>query len=318
MIYRLRADWNTKTIRITKAEGQTNRNYIVEHKRKKFFVRLPWESNVIDRAIEGKNIFALANNKKLASVLPTYYCYVLRKKNILDPRDTNVFLVPDGTMIASYIEGKEYSLELFKKEKYQKLLAKACYAFHASGVRFVNTYDVFRDEIQKYRIAGEKYPLQEITDIETITAFKKLEKQAKKKLLPLKRSMPAHNDFIFQNFLLGKNNTVYLLDFEYAGLSMRGGVYYDFGFLFADNLFRRPRMTTDLFEQFLSIADKIYKKKLDRGQIYAAAQAVVIMQFWWGILRYFYVETKKEKQYFKKYVQARGQKIPELAKTLPN
>jgi hypothetical protein len=97
---------------------------------------------------------------------------------------------------------------------------------------------------------------------------------------------------------------------------MRAGMYYDFGFLFADNLFRRPRITKDLFEQFLSVADKVYGKKLDREQIYAAAQAVIVMQFWWGILRYFSVSTKKEKQYFAAYIRSRAQKAQELARSL--
>lgn len=303
-------------MRITKAGGQTNRNYVVTHKNKKFFVRLPWETDVINRTIEGKNILALSKNKKLASVLPTYHCYILGKKDILNQKDKNVFLVPDGTMVAQYIQGKEYSLELFENKKYQKLLAQAFYAFHTSGVRFVNIYDVFRDETEKYRVAAQKHFLKDIVTPKTIAVFRNLEQQAKKKLMSIKKGVPTHNDFIFQNFLVGKNSKVYLSDFEYAGMNRRGGICYDFGFLFADNLFRKPAITKNLFEQFLSVADKVYKRKLDREQVYAASQAVIIMQFWWGILRYGTVKTKKEKQYFAKYIQARAKKAQELAKTL--
>ena len=146
----------------------------------------------------------------------------------------------------------------------------------------------------------------------TILKFEKLEKEAKKNLSPLKSSISTHNDFIFQNFLIGKNKKVYLLDFEYAGLNRRGGIYYDFGFLFADNLFRNPPMTKEIFEDFLSVADKVYGQRLDRQQIYAGALATVIMQFWWSILRYFSVGTKKEKQYFTKYLSDRAKGVEKL------
>jgi hypothetical protein len=76
--------------------------------------------------------------------------------------------------------------------------------------------------------------------------------------------------------------------------------------LFADNLFRKPRMSKDIFEDFLAVADSVYGRILDREQIYAAASAVVIMQFWWGILRYSNVSSKKERQYFLRYTKKRA------------
>jgi thiamine kinase-like enzyme len=316
IIYRLSKNWSAKTVRVTKAGGQTNRNYIVEHKGSKSFVRLPWESDVIDRVTEGKNILELKKNKNLRSILPGYRAYILKKKNILTPESKDIFDAPDGTMITEFIEGREFSFADFKEKKRQKMLAKMFYTFHASDARFVNTYDVFRDEIEKYRIKAQAYPFSEIADAEAAAAFKKVEKETKAELTPLKKGVPAHNDCIFQNFLVGKNGKVYLLDFEYAGLSMRGGMYYDFGFLFADNLFRKPVVTKDMFEDFLCVADKVYRQKLDRQQIYAAAAAVVVMQFWWAILRYFSVQTKKEKKYFAAYVRARAQKVEQLSNIL--
>jgi thiamine kinase-like enzyme len=311
----LHTDWNAKTTHIAKAGGQTNRNYVVTYKNQKFFVRLPWETHVIDRTIEGKNILALSKNKKLVAILPKYYVYILNKKNILNAKDPNGYDVPDGTIVAQYIEGREFTTADFKETKSQKMLLQAFFAFHTSGVRFVNTYDVFCDEIEKYRVEAQKYSLQEIVSIETIVTLTNLEKRAKKKLSVLKKGVPAHNDFIFQNFFIGKNKKVYLLDFEYAGMNMRGGIYYDFGFLFADSLFRKPVTTKEVFEQFLAVADKVYGKKLDREQIYAAIQAVIVMQVWWGILRYFSVQTQKEKQYFTGYVQARATKVKDLSKS---
>jgi len=62
----------SKPLYAARAGGQTNRNYIVECRRKKFFVRLPWES-VLDRKTEGKNILALSRNKKVQRILPRYF-----------------------------------------------------------------------------------------------------------------------------------------------------------------------------------------------------------------------------------------------------
>lgn len=302
----------SKPFRAVKAGGQTNRNYIVSYqgKGKKFFVRLPWErADMIDRAKEGKNIVALTRNKKLARILPRYYAYILKKKNILAKKSRDVFDVPDGTMVAEYIEGREFTFRMFQQKKYQEALAKVLHIFHTSGVRFANRYDVFRDEIEKYRVAAQKLPLSKVIDQKTVLKFQEIEKEAKGKLRPLKRGLATHNDFIFQNFLVGRNKNIYLLDFEYAGWSMRGGIYYDLGFLFADNLFRDPSTTRELYEDFLGVVDTVYQRRLDRGQIYAGALAVVIMQFWWGLLRYFSVHTQKEKTYFAKYVRDRAKGV---------
>jgi len=316
IIYRLNADWNRKTIRVKRAGGQTNRNYVVEHKKKKFFVRLPWETHVINRTIEGQNILALSKNKKLVSILPKYHAYVLNKKNILNPKERDVFDVPDGTVVADYIEAREFTAKDFTVKESQKTLAKTLCIFHESGVRFVNKYDVFADEIAKYRIAAQKHNTRECVDDAVIAFFKNAEKQAKKKIVLTTKGIGTHNDFIFQNFLLDKKGKVYILDFEYAGMNMRGGRYYDFGFLFADNLFRRPVITKKTFEEFLSVADTMYKKKLDREQVYATVSAVIVMQFWWGIVRYFSVQTKKEKHYFAEYIKVRAKKAEDLLRNL--
>src|SRR3989344_595730 len=98
LIYRLNEDWKPGRIKIKKAGGQTNRNYIVQTGKKRYFVRLPWEADVIDRKID--------------------------KKNILDPKSRQVFDLPDGTMLAEYIDGKLFTLYLLKNKEYQKKLAR--------------------------------------------------------------------------------------------------------------------------------------------------------------------------------------------------
>ena len=317
LICRLNRNWRPGNIKVKRAGGQTNRNYIVQYKNKKFFVRLPWESDVIDRKIEGKNILALSKNKRLREILPWYYVYILNKKNILDSKNQKIFnLLNDGTMMTEYIEGKLFSPILFKKRQYQEKLAKMFYIFHKSRVSLVNDYSVFRDELAKYRRAVEKRGVPKFINEKTILNLKKIEIEAKKRTLLLKKGVPTHNDFIFQNFLVGKNGKLYLLDFEYAGMNRKGGCLYDFAFLFADNVFRQPAMNKKLFEQFLKTADKIYGQRLDRGQIYWLALAVPVMQVWWGLLRYFDVKTKKEKEYFKDYVLKRAKGVEFLYKLI--
>lgn len=309
-IYRLNENWRPGNIKVKKAGGQTNRNWIVQYKNERFFVRLPWEAaDIIDRTVEAKNIFALSRNKKLRKILPKYYLYIFQNKNILQPKSREIFDVPNGTMMAEYIEGRLLTMPLFRKRIYQKKLARMFYTFHTSGVRFVNRYNVFRDEVRKYRLVAKKYPLQQLIDVETIVSLEKIGKEAQRMLPLLKRGVSTHNDFIFQNFLIGENDKMYLLDFEYAGLNEKGGILYDFGFLFADNLFRNPPINQELFEKFLKITDKIYKKPLSRSQIYWSAVAATLVMFWWGLIRYFNVETQKEKKYFKEYVLKRAKGI---------
>ncbi len=310
LICRLDKRWNPQTIRVKKAGGQTNRNYIVAFRGKKFFVRLPWES-VLDRKTEGKNILALSHSKKVQRILPEYFIYVFSKRNVLDQKDRNRYSVPDGTMIAEYITGREFTVRDFRQKEYQKRLAKTLCAFHISGVRFVNTYDVFRDEIAKYRVAVAKYPVVQIVSKEVLQRIRGIEEEAKKQLPANKKGVSTHNDFLLQNFLIGQKGNIYLLDFEYAGFNIRGCISYDFGFFLADNLFRKPSITKKLFEEFLDVVEREYKRRFNRKQIYWCAVAALLVQVWWGMLRYFSV-SPKERPYFKDYVQKRTEGVLEL------
>ena len=257
---------------------------------------------MIDRKIEGKNVMALARNKKLAGILPKYYVYILKKKNILAPKSKDVFDVPDGTIVAEFIEGREFTMKDFQQEKYQEVLAKALHTFHTSGVRFGNPYDVFRDEIKKYRLGAMKHRFQKFLDEDTIHKLLEIEKEAEQKLRVFKQGISTHNDFIFQNILVAKSNRVYLLDFEYAGLNKKGGIFYDLGYVFRDSFFNPPLMSSKMFEQFLSAADKVYKRRLDRSQIYWAVIAALLVGIWWGVMRYFSV-PRKERAYFQTYAR---------------
>ncbi|MBI1971536.1 MAG: phosphotransferase [Candidatus Wildermuthbacteria bacterium] len=302
-------------IKLKKLGGQTNSNWLAECRGKKFFVRIPWESGVINRKVEGKNILALSRNRKVARIVPRYFVYVLDKRNILNANDPQKYLVPDGTMVAEYIAGKELTMEQFKKPEFQKKLAQTFVLFHQSGVRFVNPYNVFRNEIQKYRIEASKHQLEQLVDAYAVQELRALEKGADQQIVPLKRGVSTHNDFLFQNLIVDKNHHIFIVDFEYAGLNKKGGILYDIGYFFVDHLFRTPRMTKPLFEKFLDSVDKAYKKKLNRDQIYWSTVAALLVQIWWGAMRYFSV-PKKEQPYFRAYTKKRVRGISTLVNEL--
>ena len=317
LICRLDRRWKPEIIQVKRLGGQTNRNFVVTYREpfglprgkagklrvKKFFVRLPWErEDVVDRANEGKNILAMARNKKLRRILPKYRLYILKRKNSLAPASKEHFDVPDGTIVSEFLEGSELTMRHFRQRRYQRALAKTLAAFHGSGVRFVNPYNVFQDEIRKYRLKAMRHSLSKFFSKGTLTELLVIEKEAEQRLQETPLGISSHNDIIFQNILVSKNGMLRLLDFEYAGLNEKGGIFYDLGFAFRDSFFNPPQMSQEVFERFLSAADKAYKKKLDRSQIYWAVIAALLVGIWWGILRYFDA-SKQEKAYFQIYVQ---------------
>lgn len=310
LILKLNNEWQLSKIKIKKAGGQTNRNYIVQCKNKKFFVRLPWErKDIVDRKTEGKNILAISKCRKLKGLIPRFFLYVLNKKNIFDPKE-EIFL-PDGTMVTEYIEGRDINGKDLKKPKCQEYLAKTLYGFHSSSVKFVNVYDVFRDEVEKYRKKAKKYTLSRLLKKERIKKIEEIEKEVKRGL-PLKGRLSTHNDLIFENLRIDRKGRVYLLDFEYAGYNIRSGLHYDLGIIFGGNLFYKNPITFKVFKEFLKIAEKKYGRKFDRDKIYYGALTNILVMFWWGTVKYFSSRSSEEKEYFKDYVLKRAKGIEDL------
>lgn len=308
LICRLNKNWRPNTIKIEKAGGQTNKNWIVEYKKEKFFVRLPWErTDIIDRSIEAKNVLAITKCKKLVRILPKYYLYIFKRKNILSKKRER-FELPNGTQVLEYVEGKDIDSKDLEKPKIQKALVKSLFIFHNSRVKFVNEYDVFKDEILKYKNKAKKYPIEKIIKEEKVKKIEEIERTMKKNLA-VGGKISTHNDLIFENLRLRKNGRVYLLDFEYAGFNIRQGVYYDLGIILGGNLFQKKPIEIRTMEQILEKAEKIYKKKLDGKKIYWGALINILVMFWWGLVKYFSSTKKEEKKYFKDYVLKRAKGI---------
>ncbi len=309
LIYSLNKDWQPGNIKLKKAGGQTNRNWIVQYKQNKFFVRFPWErTDIVNRKIEGRNILALAKCKKLKGVVPRFFLYVLNGKNILNSEKKPS--LQNGTMIMEYIEGRDINGKDLKKPKIQNTLLNSLHTFHTSGVKFVNIYDVFRDEVSKYRRKAKQYPIKKLLSEEKIKKIERIEKIAKEKLT-LGGKLSTHNDLIFENLRLGKDGKIYILDFEYAGLNIRNGLHYDLGIILGGNLFYKKPMKIDTFEKILKKAKKIYKKDLDDYKVYCGALTNILVMFWWGMVKYFSC-PRKEKRYFKDYTLTRAKGIERL------
>ena len=310
LISQLNKDWRLDRIKVKKAGGQTNRNYIVQYKNKKFFVRLPWErTDIVDRKIEGKNILAISKCKKLRGVIPRFFLYLLDGKNILNSKEK--ISLPDGTMVMKYIEGKDITGCDLQNTEIQHALIESLHTFHNSGVKFVNSYDVFRDEVEKYREKAKKYSIYKIIKKERIKKIEEIEKKAKKKL-HLGGKLSTHNDLILENLRVDSRGKIYILDFEYAGYNIRNGLYYDLGIILGGNLFYKNPIKFKIFEQFLEKAKKRYGEKLNDNKIYCGALINILVMFWWGLVKYFSSKTKEEKRYFKDYVLKRAKGIEKL------
>ncbi|MFH1894560.1 MAG: phosphotransferase [Patescibacteria group bacterium] len=307
LISQLNKDWKPGKIKVKKAGGQTNRNYIVQCKNEKFFVRFPWErTDIVNREAEAKNILAIAKCKKLVGVVPKYFLYVFKGKNILSLNEKLNF--PDGTAIMEYIEGKSIDGKDLKKTEIQNSLIKTIYNFHSSGVKFVNNYDVFRDEILKYKNKAKKYQIEKLLAKKELKEIEGIEEEVKNNF-PLGGGVSTHNDLIFDNLFLGKNGKIYLLDFEYGGYNVRQGIYYDLGIILGGNLFQKNSIKIKTFKEILEKAKKIYGRNLNKKKIYFGALINILVMFWWGMIKYFSSANSEEKKYFRDYVLKRARGI---------
>lgn len=309
----LNKEWKPDNIKTEKAGGQTNRNWIVKHKGNKLFVRLPWQmAEIVDREIESQNILALSKNEKSSQITPKTYLYIMKGRDILG-NSSEKYDLPDGTMVADYIEGKDIDGKDLKSPEVQDSLVKALYNFHSSGVRFVNDYDVFRDEVEKYREKALTYSVSELISKDKIDRIKEVEEEAKDNL-EIKGEVSTHNDLIFENLRLSEKGKIFLLDFEYAGFNLRDGLVYDLGIIFGGNLFQKNPISLESYKQILKKASSVYGKKISLQEALYGALTNILVMFWWGLVKYF--NSEEEKDYFKKYVLARGDKILELSDSI--
>lgn len=314
LICRLDENWTPKTIEAKEMGGETNKNYLVRDEKGLWCVRLPLRGDTHDREAEPQNIKALIKHKELSGILPNYRLYLLGGENILLPEPEEEINLPDGTTIVEYIEGEDLDADLLKQEEVQELLVKTLHRFHASGVKFVNCYDPFEDEVSKYKRELESFPVRELVGSEVIARMEEIENVMRDRL-PLGEGISTHNDLILDNLRLGKDGRVYLLDFEYAGVNTRG-LYYDFGTLLGENLFLKKPLGVEVYREVMDRASVIYERAFDLSILYCGATVDVMVTFWWRLLEYLKAEREgdeKRKRYFKRYFPKRIKKIDFLS-----
>ena len=306
----LREEWHPGNIKLEKTGGQTNRNWIVDYKGERFFVRLPWQmAGIVDRQVESQNVLALMKNDKASKITPRVHLYLMGKKNILG--GSSEYNLPDGAMVTDYIEGKDIDGKDLEDPEIQSSLVKTLYNFHSSGVKFVNPYDVFQNEVDKYKEKALGYEVSQLIDKEKIKRIEEIEREAKKNLQE-KSGISTHNDLIFENLRLSRDKKVFLLDFEYAGFNIRDGLNYDIGIILGGNLFQENPISFESYEKKIKKASSVYNKDFDFQEVLFGALTNILVMFWWGLVKYFNSEDKEEKDYFEKYATERSVKITEI------
>ncbi|MFV0979103.1 phosphocholine cytidylyltransferase/choline kinase family protein [Latilactobacillus sakei] len=179
------------------AGGMTNDNYRVKVNNQYYFVRMPGAgtNEIIIR--ENEEI-----NSKLAStigVTPTIF----------------YFNVDSGIKIAEEINGATtLTSRSIKTRVNLKKVSEILLKLHSSNIQFANRYDYLSElknyeEILKKRF-GHFYDGYELTKTKLMLAMDSLE---------FNSDSPCHVDLVPENFVLDKNESMYLIDWEYSGMT---------------------------------------------------------------------------------------------------
>ena len=185
---------------IKRLGGLTNRTYKVDVcPGKTYVVRIPGEGteNLINRKNEQKST-------KLA-------CEVGVDAPLL-------YFGPNGEKISSYIEGARTMVAgLFRDERILCKAAQVFRAVHTSGVD-TNVPFVFVNMVSNY---------EKIIREHSVDLFDEYEK-VKTQIFEIKNYVdrfasvelvPCHNDPLCENWILDRDNNLYLIDWEYAGMN---------------------------------------------------------------------------------------------------
>lgn len=174
-------------------KGMTNRSFIFRYSGKQYIMRIPGEGT--EKMINRKNEFLVYNR--------------LKEMNITDPI---VYISPDnGYKITEYIEG----VRVCDSTNFEDVMRcmKCLKRFHNLKLKVSHEFDLF-EQLEYYEKLwkGEESIYRDY-------------KETKKKVYSLKRyidSQPkqialSHIDSVCDNFLI-KDEKVYLIDWEYAGM----------------------------------------------------------------------------------------------------
>lgn len=178
--------------------GMTNNNWLFNFQGETYILRLPGicTQTMIDRKIE-------SYNNKLATSIG------INPESIYFDEDS-------GIKISRFIKNAEtLTAATAKIESNIKLVTEVLKKLHNSGLKFKNTFDVFK-EYEKYKkIANELNINYYDGFLEVEESFFKLREKLANIKLDIK---PCHIDTVPENFVKDKNNKIYLVDWEYSGM----------------------------------------------------------------------------------------------------
>lgn len=179
------------------AGGMTNKNYKVKISGKDYMLRIPGNGteSMISRINE-------KHNSKLANELGI---------------DTHILYFDEvsGIKISELIEDAEtINSQTAKREDIMESTTSILRKLHNSGLKFNNTFDVFKEIVKYEQLLKEANGnnFKDYLDIRTkvMSLENKLEKLGRE-------IKPCHNDTVAENFIKGKNDKLYLIDWEYSG-----------------------------------------------------------------------------------------------------
>jgi thiamine kinase-like enzyme len=187
--------------------GITNRNFRVNFGGMDYVVRLPGKRTEIlgiDRTAE-----CIAN--KAAAGMG------------MAPGVAAMFEEP-SCLVTLFIDGREMSVDELRTPETLAEVARDLRRFHDSGTQLPTEFDSFRlvEEYAETGRANGSEPPEGYDD--ALEAAHRIEKAVEGQ--PTHEPVPAHNDLLTANFLLGDGNHIQLIDWEYAGMGDR---WFDLG-----------------------------------------------------------------------------------------
>lgn len=248
---------------VSKAEiiqigGMSNKNFLVHLNGRSYVLRVPGNGSegMVNRSYEEFNSL---EGSRMGINPPVRY-----------------FNAKTGIKLVDYVEKAEtLNSATIQRHENMKRIAMIYQNLHHSHIRMKNEFNVFR-EIEKYDTLMEKagasmYEGWEKTR-EQINALEPLLNQLGVDL------QPCHNDAVPENFLQSPNGTIYLIDWEYAGMN---DPMADFAALFLESEFTPENQDFMLNLYFNGIIPEVAYKKILCYQIlwdYLWAQWTVIKE----------------------------------------
>lgn len=230
---------------VSKAEviqigGMSNKNFRIDLNGKSYVLRVPGNGSdgMVDRVFEEFNSF---EGSKLGINPPVRY-----------------FNAKTGIKLVDYVEDAEtLNVATIQRHENMMKIATIYHNLHYSHVRLKNEFNIFR-EIEKYDMLLEKAGA---------TMYEGWE-EVREQVMSLETRLnslgvdlhPCHNDAVPENFLKAKDGTIYLIDWEYAGMN---DPMADFAALFLESNFlseNQDFVLTQYFNGF--IPENAYEKIL--------------------------------------------------------